>query len=518
MRCACQLSSFVLGCALAIPAAGVEFVPGWDARMVWDSNVLGGGSNSESGFAVRGGPDLHLRRPLGDLTFDLRYQPRYQYYFVDVSGANSLDHFGSARVDWQATPLTLLSLNSDFAVARNLSLLAADPTLAQGDFEVTDQKVFRSSNTLLATRQLSPRLQLQAIGTGAIYEYEEDTEADGRSFSGVLQLLRALSPRTRTGFGGSITRQNFDKTPLTAEGRGTTFYQGFGIFTHQLGPRTSFNLQAGPAWAVPDQFGGAPQQVPRFGTVEAQRGIFLGRALVAASTCPSLGDGTFALSDSCQGNPLSPLIQQNQAAQVELVDREDVNGSLTMFGRVSLDRHWRTFTASLSYQRSASAAGGFGTSTNLDTVSAQVVWRPKEYWTVSSFASWEHQVSTSEVPVPELVLEPATAFVEVVRFQGQEIGRVVDSCAVIGPGCRAVPDAGQAVALRTRELTDSAIDTQTYRLNLQAKRRIDRHLALVASTSWRRQRAQGDFQQDQSNDELRFELGMIWNWDPIHLD
>ena len=195
-----------------------------------------------------------------------------------------------------------------------------------------------------------------------------------------------------------------------------------------------------------------------------------------------------------------------------------MTGSLTVFGRISLDRRWRTLVGTLAYQRSASASGGFGTSTNLDTVSAQLVWRPKEYWTVSSIAVWEQQVSTSEVPVPEFVLEPATAFVEVARFQGQEIGRVVDSCAVIGPSCRAVPDAGQVVALRTRELTDNAIDTQTYRLNLQVKRRIDRHLALVASTTWRRQRAQGDFQQDQSNDELRFELGMIWTWDPIRVD
>jgi hypothetical protein len=505
------LSTFAIGCVLAVPAAAVEFVPGWETGGAWESNAGRVEGEEESGFSLRGGPELRLRRPRGDVTFDVRYAPRYDYEFA-LQEAGGFDHFVSGDLDWVVTPVTTLSLGQDLSYTTSLLFLPPDAGVTEGGVETSREHVLRSITTLRATRSLSPVSRIEAIGTGQLFEYEEEGQADGRSFSGALQWLRTLSPRTSVGFGSSVTRQDFDKTQLTDEGRGTTFYQGYGILSYSIDDKTSLNLQGGPAWTSPDEIGASTVPARDLGVIGSfvQRpdgGVVFAPVLVRASSCPPAGDNRFILFPQSP-SPCAPLTVGGQAilpftvvggnpqVQVPFVRTEEVEGSLTAFGRVALSRRWRLVTGTLSYQRTASAAGGFGTSTNLDTLSAALAWRPNEDWTVSTTSSWNRQLSSSEVPVLELLVEPAPV-------------------AVRGLGI--VQDAARVVEARTRDTSDSAIETQSYRLDLRVNRRIDEHLSIVGGATYWWQKDAGDLQIEETRSDLRFELGLSWVWDPVRV-
>jgi hypothetical protein len=512
------LALLVLACAAAEPAAAaLVFTPGWEGGVAWDSNVQGASGDDESGFSLRSGPELHLERPEGDFTFDLRYGPRYSYEF-NVDGASGFDHFATGRGEWRVTPLTTLSLGQDLAVTRSLLNIPQDPgsptDLSQGGVEVGNEQALRSATTFVATRRLSPVLELQAVGSGSIYEYENEQQADGRSFSGSLQMMRAISRRLGLGMGTSVTRQTFDRTAVTAEGRGTTFYQGYGILSYDFDRNTVLSVQAGPAWTAPDEIEPGAVQTRTYGTLSFNQQPYL----VAASTCPARADGTFALSSQCApasyfrpGNPTPQPIMflqsSNPLTSVGVLDSSGVTGSITGFGRVSLTRHWEEVTGILSFQRTASASGGFGTSTNLDVLSAQLTWQPDDRWTVSTTASWDHQTSSSEVAIPELALEPTMVYVDA-------LGNLVDASQAF----YVVPDAGLVKGLGSSELTDSAIDTRSYRFDVRVTREISRHLSVFGTgTAWQ-QVASGELEDDSTSNDLRFELGLSWTWDPIQVD
>src|SRR4030095_6917609 len=86
--------------AAALPARSAEFVPGWDVDLVYDSNVLRQVKGEEEGDGSGlTGPDLEVRTPLGDLTYDFKTQIRYENFgrldAFDTNSPSDFDYLGS---------------------------------------------------------------------------------------------------------------------------------------------------------------------------------------------------------------------------------------------------------------------------------------------------------------------------------------------------------------------------------------------------------------------------------------
>lgn len=169
---------------------------------------------------------------------------------------------------------------------------------------------------------------------------------------------------------------------------------------------------------------------------------------------------------------------------------DDVN--LTFYGN-GLIRYARpTHSVELSYTRRASVASGTGAATNLDIVALVGTWIPDRRWRFTLRTSWDRQTSAYD--------------------QLQFLGFfVLPGFPAPQPLFRSVSD---------------AVDLTAYRVDLRAVHRLTRRLELVALVSWWRQDSQGGFDleqgalvpsPDETRDNLRFEIGFRWNFDPIAL-
>jgi hypothetical protein len=204
-------------------------------------------------------------------------------------------------------------------------------------------------------------------------------------------------------------------------------------------------------------------------------------------------------------NPSSVAIRD-----FEFLDsREEPGENLGFFGGLSLSKSWETLITTLSYQRSASTASGIATSTDLDVATVSADWRPRRAWRVTGSASWERQVSSSEVSANDLLLSstPTTLFVDA---NGRIVSDPMDAAFVI-------PNAGQTVGLTTERLVDNAIDIQATRLEIRVQRDVTRRLTVAGMATWWRQEFQGDLQADEVVSDARFELSLTWRLAPIDL-
>jgi hypothetical protein len=533
--------------ALARPAAAAEFVPGWSTDIGWDSNVfrtpdeqdlvirtldsearpiLVPGPEKESDFSLRAGPDVKLRQPKGDLTYDLNYRLGYEHHF-NVSDVDDFEHFLTAHGNWQATRTTSVSLSENFASTSGVAAiidfadplpdLQIDPTV-----NVTGQlqRVTTNDATATITQRLAPRWNLQGSFSGSLFDYEQETAADSRAFVGSTQVTYSLSPRTLVGIGAAVQRQTFDP------GRNTDFYQGFGVFNHSLSPTWTFSIRMGPAWSAPEAVSGGEGSVNILAPA-----VFPGALRpipVDVSTCPR----------NSSGEPVVPLLPQSErdlcraalgvstlrVASVPF-ESEEAEGSLTYFGRVSMDKSWRNWTASVAYDRRASTSSGIGTSTTVDSLSLRVAWTPSRQWNVNFTASASRQSLTSEVLQQNLVL--GNCFVIV--FLGGNAIRVPVSCDT--------PNAlGDPLRIEPGDKISDPADVTTYRIQLGGERRFGRNLSVRASASyWTQESGAGQVRfvsgaatgevsetslfldQERSRHAFRINVGFTWTFDPIVL-
>src|SRR5271165_3203564 len=111
-----KLSTLALVFAsLAVPARGQELIFGANVGARWDSNVENL-PNGASDFLARVGPEVHLIKPEGDLTYDFRYSPIYQAYsrFASLDG---WEQPVNATVTYQFAPTTSLQFKNLFDYA-----------------------------------------------------------------------------------------------------------------------------------------------------------------------------------------------------------------------------------------------------------------------------------------------------------------------------------------------------------------------------------------------------------------
>lgn len=494
----------------ALPASAVELELGLTGRAGWESNLFRSSNHEESAFSGAVGPDVRVRERTRALDVGLWYRMFYEE-FAQESGLGNFEHYLSSDGTWRATPRDTFSFDQSYIRTDSLTQLTEIGVTGLASNQLVSQRDTVERNAVHGgyTRMLSPLWQLTVGADNINYWYEDPTDSDSRSTSGSADVTHLITPRHRVGAGVAYTRQDFEDTEFT-NGSGTSFAQLYALWAWEVSQTVSFASSIGPRLAIPDDLEDtAPSpSVPLLGV-----GSGFGLA-VDPSTCPAFRPGVVRFdSRSCSpvGGPI--VLVRGSSVRVRdfdfLVPREQPDENLGFFGRLSLSKRWEHVTTTLSYERSASAASGLAASTDLDVVSLRTDWRPRRQWRVTGIASWEHQVSSSEIPLNQLLLSatPVTLYVDAQ-------GNLVDAPV---PGGQAIPGAAQTVGLRTQELVDNAVDIQSTRLELRVGHDFTQRLSMNAFVVWWRQESKGDFQSDDVITDALVQLSLTWRFAPIEL-
>jgi hypothetical protein len=495
---------------VALPAAAAEFIPSWKSDVVWNSNVLGTQTGKESDFSFRNGPVLRVREPNGEFTYDVDYRLIYEA-FSRLNGINEFDHYFNGESAWRATPATSFFFDDNFAYTSSLNAIFQEVGTGVNQIAVvspTRERITTNSGRVGMTHRLGPLWQLSVTGNNLYYNYSDPLQSDSLATSGTMQLTRSVMPRLVVGGGARIQRQDFGDVG-DIPGRGTTFYQGFGVVRYSISPTLSVSGQGGPAYSVPDQ--------PAAISVQ-QAAAYL---RIIPSTCKlKLPDGTPVFRptsgdsfggcrqtqffNAINGQPVGTVDdvpQANRAIRVPFVgEQQSLNPSLNYFGSLSLEKDWRLWRASVSYQRSASSAAGIGTSTNLDVFSGEITWRPTAFWDVTVSGSYSTQTAISTGRAPQNSV--TASMLEIKNPDG-----TIFATAPVG-----IPTNASLGAA-----AENAYDVSSYLMEVRAERRISRRLILDASFSWFQQQNNGAAIVASNETVYRVVVGFTWNFEPIPL-
>lgn len=501
-------------CALLVSSnvRAVDVTFGWEAATRWDSNVLNSSRNEERDFSLRTGPIVELEKPRGDLTGRLRWSTQWEG-FLDTDGADSFEHFANLDGAWQINARNHLSLSNDLARTDSLTsqLVVQDdaPAATGQDVEAGRSSTLRNTAMLTFAHRWSPRVSLEASVSNSLFEFEEESNSDALSTRGSAQVIRALNELMSVGVGAAFTRQDFDGTEFRADS-GSDIIEIFGVWNYQITPTLVLSSRLGPALNRPDEIDNA-RFVPEVPT--------LGGFLVDAASCPQRADGSRVFASGCQlaigqilGTPVTTQVPVAPGS-VPLVRASFLDGgpesedALTLFGALTLIKRWEHSSARFSAQRRTSASSGNGVSTDLTSITASYNWKPAQRWRLTALAGWTLQTSASDTPLTEIVVAPATLFVD------------TNSLLVDDPASAVFRVDGAAISSGVREAgsTDSAFESTTYQIQFLATHQISRRLTARGRVSLFRFESSGDLQSDRTTDSLRLELALRWEFDPFRL-
>ena len=488
--------------AVASRATAAEFVPSIDFSGSWESNVFRTIDNEESAFSLLAGPNVQLLDHAGALQYDLRYKMHYEY-FPSISGINGFQHFFDGTATYQFNPRTWLTVidsfsKASFAIQSFNNGVPGTGGLVQGPQNGRRDLTINNVSATLS-HSLTPTWQAQLSFNQSIYDYPQNkqfnlTEFSGSSMGGSAQITDMISPRTTLGFGAAVTRQDFEQGGTS--GRGSTFYNSFGILSYQLTRTLTLSASAGPSLIDPDTVS-VPTElaaVPAFP-------LNSNHLPVDPNTCPSQGSNRVydpRKPNSCRPFPFPPgvtfFFTGTELVPFLTADLSKVQPSLTYYGNVILQKKWETATATLRYSRSANAASGLATSTNLDSLSGSFEWTPTHEWTVTGSVYYDRQTAASKSQQLLLAVAPGILFTN------------------LGP----ISGPAQSVGVTAR-LVNDAFEFDTYGAQVTLTRRISRHLSINGTGGWWMQKSLIQNQSQPSIQDVRLTFGLTWSFDPIPL-
>lgn len=349
-RLRATLGIFVMLCAASTEAGELELFV--ENRLGGDSNVLRRSEQSVTGEVADGfwefAPGVGVRDETGELRYRGRYQSAHELYF-DTSGIDGWDHSASGGLDWDATPRDRVEVDGAFYSTRNLREESSNSGLG-GDlvFQPSDrQRTRRSKASFDYTRYLSPRWSARIGYDFDDLDFSRRDISDTRAHTASTGFTYVVDPKTSVGL--SVTgrlrhsrlNQDVNLGPLLGDlnevrSRSTTADVSVS-FARQLTETLSFSAQVGPSIVRTDQ-----DQV-----LSSSLGI-----LRATTT-----------------------------------DSRDVS----VFAAVSVDKEWERGSAGVAYSRYESGGGGNVSSTIVDEVSVNGVYRPARHWTLDLYASWNRR-------------------------------------------------------------------------------------------------------------------------------
>ncbi len=459
-----QLAGLALPLALAAwPAAGfadVEAELGVASDVIWTDNVFGVSDEApaDSAFSLRTSPYAGLGDDAGALTWNLRYEPAYEY-FLDQSALRGFDHDVVANVNWRITDRTSIDASESYQRFHSLTRFN-EVTLSAGtpaNLQTRRERIQANQTTLGLSQRWTDRAETRLVGSFGSWRPSERTREElaldfsfddnldagqdhSEFYSAAIVQSYLLSPHMRVGaqlfarhhvFVDDLDDQDrsFDDE---LSGEEETDYYGLQLTWNQVLDRTlSFSLAGGPAWVRPGDRKYGSRLLPQIPMVNqlgqtqmeplpptANEPLFLMQASSClknssqpaldveniSSTCTAVGAPAFLDVFPPFGITLYPIAAGLQPVSFEATIQPD--DQVTFFAEASLTKEWSdTVHTEVSYERRDEQSSGIGTSSIADTVSVYGTWNASSKLSFDLRGVWEQREQSGETVGVGLLLQ-----------------------------------------------------------------------------------------------------------------
>lgn len=366
-----------------------------EQRIGGDSNVFRDENDETSDGTYQIRPSVLLRQREGQLTYALSYTPVYEVFF-DTNDVDGDDHYVTGRLGYAPTPASEIGFRLDFADYRSIR---------------TDE-VLGSTGVLDVVPGISGRVQrLLLVGDGSVRverdtvvevevgltRYEFSTPNNSDNIGGYAELGFIHEPRSNYGIGAALfgSYRDFDERSGEPGSHNTVLHPSIVIRAEPIESLT-FEAAVGPAWVATRTSRPGSERVDRFFGSETATGTEA--AIFFPPFCDQISGQV--ILDTCAQLP-APALNGRLDEQVlvpyadGLRPGSDDDDLVTVFAsaRITKTESWGLMAVEF-FRREDSA--GAGVTTVRNSVSAEIVVRPADYWTLELGANWNRRRRTTD--------------------------------------------------------------------------------------------------------------------------
>ncbi len=491
MRTTLVTMSLIAGLAFGAQAEELELsVKG---ETIYDDNLFGTSANEQDDLSFRLSPRAQVRDREGGLTWNVYYEPSFEYY-LDQSSLRGFDHDVGGQVNWRVDAKTRVFASDRFRRFANRRRFndSSDVTAGESSFggeEVTERDRFINNvGQLGVVRNLTARDQVTVSGFHSFFDFSRPDRSDRDFYGAEGRYFHSLSPRTDVGAKLRWSRQVFK--PQDAMRTDTDYVNLGGTFVYRWDPTLTFNVEAGPTLVLNDD----PEDPPET-TVTSLLGP--SRTLQDITTCPTFSDGTPFFDSSCRTIPTSGLQQVivNALGQTAVVvprqgrtDSADTT-DLTYFADLSVVKEWgELWKITVGYRRQDDqGASTIETSSILDEAYVLLEWNPLRKLNITLNGTYRRRELEQE----------------------QQVLAIVAASPVLG-----FANGARAVGFRTR-LIDADEELTTAAIALWGSYQLNKRTRLFAAARYVEEDRDGQLVATRKTDRFVARVGIQYNFDPI---
>lgn len=363
----------------------------------------------ESDTIFQFGPTIRFEGERRRLTYDLQHESYFEKYARNER-RNDWEHRTSFRGTWTPTGRWSATVTDNFSRLSSLRSSERDlsdlDSVLEAEFDFETEAI--TTNTFTAQLVGRHTERFSTISSISHFLREPENETDGRQSINSVTLVNQVSYQAlsdhRFGFGHRFrslesSTENFEQTTNTNE--------IFATWNWQIDARTSFSLQAGPAFSEDD-----PQRLdfPQFATLPQDRFAFAN-----AFTCPQVvlpnefgQPELFAIVTAQCGGLFQRDLTEAERDRVESssaifrFDRseEEDNTNVNPFFNLLLEREFSRGSVSASWSRTDSQTQSTGSETILDTVRVGGTYDFSPRWSGSVNFRFSRRTTDSDREVP----------------------------------------------------------------------------------------------------------------------
>jgi hypothetical protein len=241
------LAAFALLAASApSPATAGDLVLGFGTNLLYDDNVYGRSSDEIDDFTLQFIPKVRYIDKAGRATFDVRYDPTYEYFF-DESGLRGWGHSARAVAEWTPSPTTRVSFEDDLARYKGSRLLTTTDGTGTPIETAAQDPLLRNVAQLGVVHDISAITRMSVTAHAGVWEFEDDRRVDQQNYGVDLAFTRLVREGLRFGGSVSVTHAMYDDVAGRSSAD-TTYYSLALVAEWQASDRLSFDVSVGPAY------------------------------------------------------------------------------------------------------------------------------------------------------------------------------------------------------------------------------------------------------------------------------
>ncbi|MCH2186971.1 hypothetical protein MK280_13980 [Myxococcota bacterium] len=355
-------------------------------------------------------PIVTLSQPQEALSYNIEYRPRFTAYMT-TEGIDGVDHLLRGRGSYQIDSRDSLFFRTDFLRTRQIrnesAIDASGQPITVSSANGISQQFFLE---LVWERSFSAR----SFGTASLgydrWDYTTENNIDNQGFRGELAVNRVLKETFIVGMNAGARYRAFAASRFSPPSYTTTVNMNLS-FDYRISEKWRLRGAGGPAGVFVEEQTPGAATVSRFAPTLAgcDDGVPCGRLWSPPPAAPDVAECVVSFGvpvllgcpTSSQVGPSVPGFLSDTStisldpAQADLFGER--TRSLTYFLNFSLVRRFEKGLATAAFIRNEDAGNGFGTSTILNSVSAQFRYPLSEFWDLSFSALYTFRESVANL-------------------------------------------------------------------------------------------------------------------------